>query len=60
VAIRELIARDDGFYNRTLFRAFLHLTKEECDNMSQQEYIDYLIMFREVLRLIHAPFLKEL
>jgi len=47
------------FYNKTLFRAFLFLTKQECDEMTQQEYMDYLVMFREVMRFHHAPFMKK-
>lgn len=58
-AIKNLIARDDVFYNKTLFRAFLHLSKEECDAMTLQEYLDYLLMFRETMKLFHAPYQKK-
>ncbi len=57
--ISELIARDAVFYKKTLFRAFLHLTKEECDDMTFQRYIDYSVALESVLRLIHAPYMKQ-
>ena len=50
-AVEKLIARNDRFYNKTMFRAFLQLTKEECDTMSVQDYIDYLIMFKQVINI---------
>jgi hypothetical protein len=39
-----------------MFRAFLNLSGEECDNMSVGEYMDYGIMLKEVLKVWHAPF----
>lgn len=59
VAKDKLIARNAVFYKKTLFRAFLHLEKRECDEMTMQEYIDYCIMLEEVLKLVHAPFLEH-
>lgn len=59
VAKDELIARNAVFYKKTLFRAFLHLEKKECDRMTLQEYMDYSIMLEEVLKLIHAPYLDH-
>lgn len=55
----KLIARNAVFYKKTLFRAFLHLSKKECDEMPMQEYLDYCIMLEEVLKLIHAPYLSH-
>lgn len=55
----ELIARDSVFYNKTMFRAFMHLSKEECDNMTMQEYLDYKTILIPVLKLVHAPFQKH-
>lgn len=57
----DLIARNPMFYKKTLFRAFLNITKDECDDMMQfgQEYIDYSIMLDEYLLLLHAPFQKS-
>lgn len=55
----ELLARDPVFYQKTCFRAFLHLTKEECDDMSPDRFTDYCIMLKEVLKLLHAPFQKN-
>ena len=42
-----------------VFRAFLHLTKEEIDNMSIEDYIDNVILLKEVLKLQHAPFINH-
>jgi hypothetical protein len=58
-AIDELIARNPVFYKKTMFRAFLNLSKEECDNMSIGEYMDYSVALDQVLKLWHAPFQKE-
>lgn len=55
-AKEELIARDPVLYQKTMFRAFLHLERDEVENMSMQEYIDNHILLNEVLKLIHAPF----
>jgi hypothetical protein len=53
-----LLARDPVFYQKTCFRAFLHLTQKECDEMGPDQYMDYGIMLIEVLKLLHAPFQK--
>lgn len=58
-AAKNLIARNDVFYNKTLFRAFLNYSEKECLEMSTQKYIDSLIMLQVVLRLTHAPFLTH-
>ncbi len=58
-ACNKLIARDAVFYKKTMFRAFLNLTKIECDEMDWQEYLDYSIMLQEKLLLDNAPFMKE-
>jgi hypothetical protein len=42
-----------------MFRAFLHFSKQELDEMTLQEYMDAEVMLHEVLKLIHAPFQKE-
>ena len=41
-----------------MFRAFLNYTRDDCEQMSISEYIDSIIMLKEVLKLIHAPFQK--
>lgn len=46
-------------YKKTMFRAFLHLTKDETDNMSIQAYMDYGIMLVHTLKLMHAPYLQH-
>ena len=55
----ELIARNHVLYKKTLFRAFLHYSKEEVDTMTIQDYIDSTIMLKEVLNLTHAPFMDH-
>ena len=47
------------FYQQTLFRAFLHLDKQECEEMGLDDYIKYTIMLKEVLKLHHAPFISH-
>lgn len=42
-----------------MFRAFLHLSKEECDNMCMGEYLDYCVVLDEALKLLHAPFMPH-
>lgn len=42
-----------------MFRAFLQLTKQEIDEMTIDEYMDYVIMFKEALKFRHAPFMKQ-
>lgn len=54
-----MITRNAVFYKKTLFRAFLLLTRDEIENMSMQEYMDYDIMLDEVLRFMHAPYLPH-
>jgi hypothetical protein len=58
-ACNNLVARNPVFFQKSLFRAFLHLTKEECDKMTLTEYMDYTVMLKKTLELIHAPFMKE-
>lgn len=43
-----------------MFRAFLHLSKHECDTMGLDDYFDYMAMFREVMKFFHAPYNREL
>jgi hypothetical protein len=54
----RLIARDPILYNKILFRAFLHYSKKEVDRMTIQEYIDGVVMLKDVLEKIHAPFMN--
>ena len=42
-----------------MFRAFLHLSKKEIDNMGVQEYIDYHIIFKQYLKILHAPYIDK-
>jgi hypothetical protein len=58
-ALNKLIARAPTKYKLTLFRAFLNLSKEECENMSIGEYIDNCIILDNVLHILHAPFLTH-
>lgn len=58
-AVKALIARKPILFQKSLFRAFLHLTKEECDNMGADEYLDNLIMLKKVLELIHDHYLDH-
>jgi hypothetical protein len=59
LAKNELIARDPVFYQKTMFRAFLHLSKKETEKMNIQTYIDYHIMFKEYLKIFHAPYIDK-
>ena len=58
-AKNNLIGRDPVLYQKTMFMAFLNLRKEDVDEMTMREYMDNVIMLREVLKLWHAPFQKE-
>lgn len=55
----KLIAREPVFYQKTMFRAFLGYSGTEIEEMTLGEYMDNVIMLREVLKLWHAPFQKE-
>jgi len=55
----KLIARDPVLYQKTMFRAFLGYSKNEVDELTISDYMDNVIMLREVLKLWHAPFQKE-
>lgn len=54
-----LIARDPVLYHKTMFRAFLGKSKKDTDEMSISEYLDDIILLKEVLKLWHAPFQRE-
>jgi len=58
-AVKELIARDPVKYHKRLFRAFLGLGRKEVEDMSFDEYNDNVIMLRETLKLLHAPYLTH-
>ena len=58
-ATDDLIKRDPVFFQKTMFRAFLHLSKKECEEMSIDEYMNYTIMLKKVLETIHAPFMEH-
>lgn len=58
-AKNDLIARDPVFFQKTMFRAFLHYTTEDLENMSIDEYMNCLIMLKSVLETIHAPYLDH-
>ena len=55
----ELIARNPVLFKKTMFRAFLNYEKKEVKKMSIQSYMDSCIMLDEVLKLWHAPFMKN-
>jgi hypothetical protein len=59
LAARKLIARNPIGYHLAVFRAFLHLSKEECENMSLAEYLDNTIILKEVLKILHAPYINH-
>lgn len=42
-----------------MFRAFLHLTREECETMTMDLYCDYLVVLESALKLMHAPFMPH-
>ena len=52
-ACKDLVERDPVFFNKTLFRSFLFLTKKECENMSLTDYENYCIMLKKTLELHH-------
>lgn len=58
-AKEKLIARNPVLYNKTMFRAFLGLSEKEVRQMTISEYMDNVIMLKEVLKLWHAPFQKQ-
>lgn len=58
LAKNDLITRNPVFYKKTMFRAFLHYGREEVEFMTLQEYMDACIMLDEVLKIIHAPYIK--
>lgn len=58
-AKEKVLTSDPVFYQKTLFRSFLHLTKEECDEMGIDEYIKYNVMLTEHLKLLHAPYMEH-
>jgi len=58
-ALNRLIARDNVFYKKALFRAFFGMGKKELDRLTMRQYIDYNIVLRDVLNLWHAPFQKD-
>lgn len=39
-----------------MFQAFLNLSDDTIINMSIEQYIDYMIVFREAMNFRHAPF----
>jgi len=53
------MAQDSVFVMKTLFRAFLHLSKDECNNMPIGKYYDYKIMLNVYLGLLHLPYKKD-
>lgn len=42
-----------------MFRAFLHLSQQEVDELCMQEFLDYAIVLEEALKLFHAPFMPH-
>lgn len=58
-ACANYIAREPVKYKKGLFRAFLNLTREECDEMTWQEYMDNAAVLENVLKMWHAPFMKH-
>jgi hypothetical protein len=57
--VQDLIARNPVFYQKTMFRAFLHYSGKELKKMSLDEYKDCSIMLGEVLRTLHAPYMDH-
>ena len=58
-AKNKLIARDPVLYKKTMFRAFLGLTKQDTEEMGIGDYLDHSIMLSEVLKLWHAPYMDH-
>lgn len=58
-AKNALMARNPVLYNKTMFRAFLNLTKEEVDEMSIDDYMNNVILLNEYLKLLHAPYIQN-
>lgn len=58
-ALKKLIARDPVFYQKTMFRAFLHYSGKELEEMSIQEYMDCCILLPEALKILHAPYINK-
>jgi hypothetical protein len=53
------MAQDEEFVMKSLFRAFLHLTKEECEEMPIGKYYDYKIVLRSYINILHLPYKKD-
>lgn len=61
--IKELLARNPVFYNRTMFRAFLGLNTKDMTAMTAGEYVDYCLMLNHVIhmwdRIAISPFAEQ-
>lgn len=55
----EYIAREPVQYKKRLFRAFLNMTREECEELTWQEYMDCAAVLDNVLKMWHAPFMTH-
>ena len=42
-----------------MFRAFLHYTGEELDNMGIDEYLKCNVALIEALKILHAPYMNH-
>lgn len=58
-AVEKLIARNPLLFQVTMFRAFLRLPEDKIDNMGYDDFIDYTIMLKEVLKVVHAPYIQK-
>lgn len=58
-AKNKLIARNAVFYKKTLFQAFLHLSDKQIENMTMQEYLDYCVIFKDAILILHAPYVTK-
>jgi len=55
----NLIARDPVFFQKSMFRAFLHYNTEDLENMSIDEYMKCSIILKEYLKILHAPYMDH-
>lgn len=58
-ARNKLIARNAVFYKKTMFGAFLRLSSKEKEEMTMQEYLDYCVIFKDAIRIIHLPYIND-
>lgn len=58
-ALDELTARNPEFVQASIFRAILRLPEDQIENMGYDEFIDNTIMLKEILKLMHLPYISK-